>query len=286
MQALTVARLGIAIGVLVLAAKWIAWRVTGSVALYSDALESIVNVIAATAAYGALRVARQPPDEDHPWGHGKAEYFSAVLEGVLISLAAVAIIHESIPKLLDPQPAESLGTGILFSTGASIANGLFAWFLLRAARHHRSPALRADGLHLLTDVWTTAGVVVGILAARWTGWWVLDPLLALGVALNILWVGWGVVRSSTGALMDEQLPNDELERLRALIVRTAAPNRIEGLRARRAGHHTFAEVRLIVPPVMTVGDSHHLCDRLEDVVRDEFDGAELIVHVEPEPDSN
>jgi cation diffusion facilitator family transporter len=282
MKPLNVARLAIAVGLLVLAAKYLAWQITGSVALYSDALESIVNVIAAVGAYGAVRVSRQPPDAEHPWGHGKAEYFSAVAEGVLIALAALAIVREALPRVFDPVPAEELGVGTLFSVGATAANGALGWLLVRAGRETRSPALRADGLHLLTDVLTTSGVLLGIGLAHLTGWWLLDPLLALVVALQILVVGWNLVRTSTSALMDEGLPPADLAALAASVQASADGARPEGLRARRSGPRLFAELRLLVPASMTVGDSHRICDRIEEAVRADHPDAEVIIHVEPD----
>lgn len=282
MQALTAARLGIATGVLVLAAKYVAWRITGSVALYSDALESIVNVLAAIGAYGAVRVSQQPPDAEHPWGHGKAEYFSAVAEGVLIAVAALAILREALPRLWEPVPAEALGVGTLFSVGATAANGAVGWLLLRAGRRAHSPALQADGVHLLTDVVTTGGVLLGVGLAKLTGWWTLDPLLAIAVALQILVVGWRLVRTSTSALLDEAVPKAALEELEALVRSHANGARPEGLRARRSGPRLFAEVRLLVPAQMTVGESHRICDQIENAVQEAHPESELIIHVEPE----
>lgn len=271
----------IGVGVAVLAAKIVAWRLTGSVALYSDALESIVNVAAAVFAAWALQVAARPPDQDHPWGHGKAEYFSAVVEGVLVVVAAFAIAREAWSRLGSPEPVEQFGLGMLVSLGATAANGALAAYLLRTSQRLRSPALRADGMHLLSDVITTGGVLVGISVAWLTGWWILDPIIALVVAVHIVRLGVGIVRESLGGLMDEALPEAELGRVRDALEREASPWHIEGLRARRAGRRTFVELRLLVAADMSVGESHALCDRLEDAAHQVIDGAEVTVHVEP-----
>lgn len=271
------------VGVAVLVAKLVAWRLTGSVALYSDALESTVNVLAAAFAWWALRIAAQPPDEDHPWGHAKAEHFSAGAEGALIAIAAVSILYEAIPKLFNPQPIEQFGLGATVSIGASVANGLLGWFLIRRGTALSSPALRADGLHVLSDVVTTAGVLVGIVLARATGLLILDPLLACAVALHIVRIGWRLVRESVDALMDTAVSAEEQDRLDAIVAEIAEPGggRVTSLKARRAGATLFVEVNLDVPGQATVAASHALCDRIEEGVEHVFEGAHVVVHVEP-----
>lgn len=274
------------VGIAVLVAKLGAWQITGSVALYSDALESTVNVLAAAFAWWALRIAAQPPDDDHPWGHAKAEHFSAGAEGALIAIAAISILYEAIPKLFHPQEVEQFGLGAALSVGASIANGLLGWFLIRRGKALSSPALRADGQHVLSDVITTAGVLIGILLARFTGLWILDPLLACVVALHIIRIGWKLVRESVDALMDTAVSLEEQAQLDAIVadVTEQGGGRLSSLKARRAGATLFVEVNLDVPAQATVAASHALCDRIEAGVERIFEGAHTVVHVEPYED--
>ena len=206
MNPIVAAGLSIVVGVVVFALKYAAYRLTGSVSLYSDALESIVNVVAAGAAVFSIRVAAQPPDLKHPFGHSKAEYFSAVLEGGLILFAAVEIVRTAWDRFLEPIALTGLSLGVTLALLATVLNGAMAAFLVWNGRRQHSPALVADGKHLWTDVVSTIGVVAGVGLAAWTGWWVLDPLLALLVACAILWVGGRLVWSSIGGLMDESLP--------------------------------------------------------------------------------
>lgn len=269
--------------------KWLAYALTGSVALYSDALESIVNIVAAGAALIAVLVSRRPADSNHPYGHTKAEYFSAVLEGVLIVLAALAIVREAWPKLITPEPIAQLGTGMLVSLGASGLNALLGWFLIRSGRKARSPAVVADGQHILTDVLTSVGVLVGIGLAWLSGWWVLDPLLAIAVAINILWVGWRLVRDSVGGLMDESIPELELADIRNALNYALGGLASEGkvlevhdLRTRRAGPRTFVEFHLVVPGSTSVEQAHQICDRLENALKAQIDGVHTTIHVEPD----
>ena len=273
----------VAVGLLVLGIKSVAWLMTGSVALLSDAAESIVNVATAVAAFLAVRWAARPADEDHPFGHHKAEYFSAVLEGVLIVVAAVFILNEAWQGLRAPQlltaPWQGLGINLL----ASVVNGAWCWVLLRAARQFRSPALQADGKHLLSDVVSSVGVTLGVVAAMLSGWAWLDPALAGLVALNILWSGWSVVRSSVGGLMDESVPEADLIAMRE-VISTNADGAVEAhdLRARHAGSATFVEFHLVVPGDMTVEAAHDICDRLEEALKAEILGARVTIHVEPD----
>ena len=263
-DALGIARVSIGVGLLVLAIKTFAWWITGSVALLSDALESIVNVATAIAALVALRVAGRPADANHPFGHHKAEYLSAVLEGVLIVITAALILHSSARGLLNPQPLVEPFLGLGVNLIAGVINGIWAFVLLRAGRRFASPALSADGRHLLADVVSSAGVTVGVAAAVLTGWHWLDPALAALVAVNILWSGWIVIRGSLGGLMDESVPEADLAQMRTL-VRAHGEGAIEAhdLRARHAGAATFIEFHLVVPAEMTVLDAHAICDRVE-----------------------
>lgn len=278
------ARLSLVVALLVLGLKAFAYLLTGSVALLSDALESLVNVAAALLALLAIRFAQRPPDETHPFGHSKAEYFSAVLEGVLVVLAAFLIAKESIPRLLHPRPLGDLGPGLLVSLLASLINGLLAWHLLRQGRRLRSPALTADGYHVLSDVLTSVGVLVGVGLAWLTGFWVLDPLLALVVAGNILLMGLRLVRQSVGGLMDEGLSGAEVEGIRKAIARVLQGRALEvhDLKTRRAGPRAFLEFHLVVPGSMSVEEAHRLCDELERALEGEFPGLSVTIHVEPE----
>jgi cation diffusion facilitator family transporter len=278
-----VALASVGVGLVVLALKLVAWRLTGSIALYSDALESIINVVAAVAALIALRIAAKPPDEEHPYGHYKAEYFSAVLEGIMIAGAALAILWKAYHGLVHPQPIEAAASGIAVNIAAGIVNGCWAWLLLRWGRRWRSPALRASSGHLFTDVWTSVGVVAGVALASVTGWLALDPLVAGLVALNILWSGWNMVRQSVNGLMDAAVPADTMCRIKELIS-CHAEGAVEAhdLRTRQVGRAIFIEFHLVVPGAMSVFDSHAICDRLEQTLRAEIQGARVTIHVEPE----
>jgi cation diffusion facilitator family transporter len=279
------AKLSVAVAVTVLALKAVAWRVTGSVALGSDAMESIVNVAAALAMWAAVRVAQRPPDANHPFGHGKAEYLSAVLEGVLVLVAAVEIAREALPRVLHPRAAEALGLGVAFSLAATALNGALGLYLLRKGRAHRSPALHADGVHVLTDVATSAGVLVGVGLARLTGRWVLDAVLALIVAAQIVWAGYGLVRRSVGGLMDETLDPAEASALRALIesaARAGGAVEVHGFRMRSAGSAVFCDLHMVVPGAMSVAAAHALCDEVERAVERAHPHVDVTIHVEPE----
>lgn len=278
------ARWSVAVGLAVLLLKLGAWSLTRSVALLSDALESVVNVVAALVMLRAVQVARRPADEDHPFGHGKAEYASAVLEGLLIGLAAAVTLYAAWGRLLTPRPLERVAGGVAVSAIATAANAALGAHLLRVGRRVKSLALEADGHHVLADVFTSVGVVLGVGAARATGWWRLDPIVALLVALNILWVGLRLVRRSMGALMDE-LPDVEearaLERELDATARSLGALGAQGLRLRSAGPGTQADVRLLVDPDMSAGDAHALGDALTAAARAAHPGLELLVHVEP-----
>ena len=278
------ARLSLVVALLVLGLKAFAYLLTGSVALLSDALESTVNVAATLLALFAIRFAQRPPDETHPFGHSKAEYFSAVLEGVLVVLAAFLIAKESIPRLLHPRPLGDLGPGLLVSLLASLINGLLAWHLLRQGRRLRSPALTADGYHVLSDVLTSVGGLAGVSLAWATGLWVLDPLLALLVAGDILLMGFRLVRQSMGGLMDEGLSPAEVSRIRKTIAEALGGRALEvhDLKTRKAGNRAFLEFHLVVPGSMTVEDAHRLCDELERALEESFPGLAVTIHVEPE----
>jgi cation diffusion facilitator family transporter len=271
------------VALLVLGLKAVAYLLTGSVALYSDALESIINVVAALGAYFALRLSSRPADAGHPYGHSKAEYFSAVTEGVLIVLAAVSIIREALPVLQNPRVVEAPLLGLAISAGASVINLVWARLLLRIGRERRSPALTADGKHVMSDVVTSVGVLGGVLVARLTGWFILDPLLAILVALNILWSGYGLVRDSVGGLMDAAVdPSTERSIRQAMSEHADGALEAHDLRTRHAGAVTFIEFHLVVPGAMSVQEAHDICDRLEDAIRAVVEGASVTIHVEPQ----
>ncbi|MFT2719423.1 cation diffusion facilitator family transporter [Deinococcus sp. A31D244] len=277
----------ILVAVVVLSLKYVAYLMTGSVALYSDALESIINVAAAVAALIALRVAARPADANHPYGHTKAEYFSAVAEGVLIVLAAAAIVREALPALLNPATLpEQAGLGLAglgVNLGAGVLNAVWASVLLRQGRALRSPALLADGRHIFSDVVTSVGVLLGVLAARLTGQAWLDPLLAILVALNILWSGWLLVRESVGGLMDAAVePDTEAKIRQAMSLHGQGALEMHDLRTRHAGSVTFIEFHMVVPGDMTVQEAHSICDRLEDAIRAETPQSSISIHVEPQ----
>ncbi len=271
------------VGLVVLALKLIAWRMTGSVALYSDAMESIVNVATALAALVAVRIALRPADANHPYGHHKAEYFAAVMEGVMIVVAALLILHKAWQGVLAPQPLDAPVEGLAINAAASVLNGLWCWVLIRQGRKLRSPALEADGRHLFTDVVSSIGVIVGVALAVATGWLVLAPLLAALVALNILWSGWKVTKESMSGLMDEAAPDDMLAAIRGVISREAVGAlEAHDVRTRVAGRVTFIDFHLVVPGDSTVEAAHNICDRIEAVLKDEVPGAQITIHIEPE----
>ncbi|GAA5511841.1 ferrous-iron efflux pump FieF [Deinococcus carri] len=273
----------VVVAAVVLGLKFLAYLLTGSVALYSDALESIINVAAALTALIALRVAARPADANHPYGHSKAEYFSAVAEGVLIVLAAVSIAREAIPALQHPRAVDAAPAGLLVNLGAGVLNALWAGVLLREGRAARSPALLADGKHILTDVVTSVGVLVGVLLAGLTGLHWLDPLLALLVAVNILWSGWGLMRESVGGLMDAGVdPVTEIRIRQVMSEHAEGALEMHDLRTRHAGSMTFVEFHLVVPGTMSVQEAHAICDRLEDAIQSELPGASVTIHVEPQ----
>ncbi|MCB9786901.1 MAG: cation transporter [Deltaproteobacteria bacterium] len=279
-------RISFIVGVFILAAKYLAWLATGSVALYSDALESIVNVVAAGAAWYAIHLAGEPADDNHHYGHDKAEYFSAVLEGGLVLVAAFAIVSAAFERLRHAVALDSLGLGFALSVAASVANGVLAAWLVRTGRREKSPALQADGMHLWTDVFTTAGVLIGLGLAWFTGLWILDPIVAILVALNIVRVAWGLIRGAIRGLMDEALPEDEIEAIHATVTEhLGAAQQAHDLRTRRAGRRIFIQFHLVVPARMTVRASHAICDEIEAALAARFGDVLVTIHVEPEQEA-
>ena len=274
--------LSIAAALATMALKGVAYFITGSVGLLSDALESLVNLAGALMALAMLSVAARPPDEDHAYGHGKAEYFSAGAEGALIVIAALSIAVAAVERLLHPRPLEQLGLGLAVSVVAALLNLGVALVLLRAARTHRSATLQASSHHLMTDVWTTVGVLVGVGLVAVTGWLVLDPLVAIFVAANIVWTGSRILRDSVAGLMDAALPASELAVLRQLLDRYAAEGvEYHALRTRRAGANRFVSVHVLVPPDWSVQQGHDLLERIEAEIRRALPPVSVLTHLEP-----
>lgn len=277
-----VAQGSIGVGLAVLGLKLVAWRLTGSVALYSDAMESIVNVAAAIAAYLAIRIGSRPPDRRHPYGHTKVEYFSAVFVGVLIVLAALSIAREAYVAVWSPKILEAPLPGLAVNVLAGLVNALWCWRLISTGRAHGSPALVADGKHLLSDVVSSLGVLAGVALAIATGWALLDPLLAGLVAINILVSGWRLIQTSLGALMDEAVDDRTLASIAAAIASDGGGAlQAHDVKTRRAGRATFIEFHLVVPAAMSVGDAHGICDRLETAIGAIVTGAAVTIHLEP-----
>ncbi len=283
---LRLAAWSVLVGLVVFGLKWTAWLLTGSVGIYSDALESIVNIVAAAMALGALAVSARPADESHPFGHTKAEYFSAVIEGALILLAAYEMIRAAWHRFLHPQPFAQPALGLAVLALAALLMGGWAWLLLAQGRRARSPALVADAWHLFSDVIATAGVLLGAGLAWLLGWWWLDPVVAILVALNILWVGLKLVRGSVGGLMDEALPEEKVAQIRKVIgANLAGALEYHDLRTRAAGPRAFVEFHLVVPGKMPVEEAHAITDRLERALASEVPGLVTIIHVEPESEA-
>lgn len=270
------------IGVLVMALKFGAFWLTGSVALYSDALESIINIAAAVFAFVAIRVAARPADDEHPFGHHKAEYFSAVIEAALVVVAALLILREAYFGILAPKPIDAPYVGLAINAVASVINGAWGFALLQQGRSWRSPALVADARHVLSDVLTSVGVLVGVVLVLITGTLVLDPLVAALVALHILWSGWTMLRDSVNGLMDQAATPEMIQKIRLLISQHGeGALEAHDVRTRHAGSATFIEFHLVVPGEMTVSDSHAICDRLEETIEAAIEGAAVTIHVEP-----
>jgi cation diffusion facilitator family transporter len=282
-RAIRLAAGSVGIAITVLGLKAVAWWLTGSVALLADALESVVNVAAAVAALLAIRLSATPPDANHPYGHAKAEYFSAVLEGALIIVASMLILNEAWGAFRNPHVPQVPWTGLAISVVATAMNCAWALLLRREGKQLRSPALLADARHLFSDVVTSGGVVVGVALVAITGLLWFDPLLAALTAVNILFSGWQLLRESVGGLMDEGVEPALLSRIRALMAQEAeGALEIHDLRTRHSGRTTFVEFHLVVPGDMTVSQAHEICDRIEAALKDELGAAVITIHVEPE----
>ena len=277
--------LSIGTAVLTIVLKALAYGLTGSVGLLSDALESLVNLVAAIMALAMLTIAARPADEMHAFGYGKAEYFSSGLEGALILLAAASIGWTAVPRLFAPQPLEHIGIGLAISVLASAINFWVARVLMNAGKEYRSITLEADAHHLLTDVWTSAGVVLGVGVVALTGWVRLDPIIALIVAANILRIGWRLLGRSVSGLMDATLPAAERDAIKQVLNRYESQGiQYHALRTRQAGTRAFVSLHVLVPRDWTVQRGHDLLEQLERDIRAAVPGAQLFTHLEPQGD--
>ena len=277
------AAVNIAVAAAVMAIKYLAYLASGSVALYSDALESIVNVMTAIAALIAIRIGSKPADADHPFGHHKAEFFAAIFEGAMIIVAAILIITKAYAAIRLGNTLDSPGLGIAINASAAMINAGWAWLLIERGKAWRSPALAADGWHLVTDVVTSAGVLIGLGLVILTGWHVLDSLLAMAVALNILWTGYGIALASMSSLLDQAASPEIEQRIRRVIEANGhGALQAHDIRTRQAGRALFIEFHLVVPGTMTVEAAHVICDRLEDAIEADIAGSEAVIHVEPD----
>ena len=265
-----------------IALKLLAWHFTGSVGLLSDALESLVNVAAAAAALGALLVSSMPPDEEHAFGHDKIEFFASGLEGGLILTAAAAILWTALPRLFDPQPIQEVGTGLCVSALASGLNLIVGRLLIAKGRAADSPVLVADGQHLLSDVISSAGVLLGIALAWMTGWHVIDPLIALAVAAFILRMGFVLVRNSVHGLLDRSLPVEDMAKVREVLQRYESDQiRFHALRTRASGSRKFVALHVLVPDEWTVRRGHDLLEQIEQELRLALPSGQIFTHLEP-----
>lgn len=273
--------LSIAAAVSTISLKMAAWRITGSVGLLSDALESIVNLVGAVMALAMLTIAGRPPDEDHAYGHGKAEYFSSGAEGTLILIAAGSIVATAVGRLLAPVPLDQVGLGLAISVAASLINLGVALVLLKVGRRHDSITLEANAHHLLTDVWTSAGVVLAVGLTWITGWHRLDPIMALIVAANIVWTGGRIVRRSVAGLMDSAVPEGERAQIQKILSEFAQEGiQFHALRTRQAGNRRFVSVHVVVPGNWTVHRGHEFVEQVEEAIRQALAGSTVFTHLE------
>ncbi len=275
--------LSIAAAIATIGLKSGAYMLTGSVGLLSDALESVVNLVAAIVALGILTIAARPPDDEHAYGHGKAEYFSSGVEGGLILIAAASIIYTAVQRLIAPQPIEQIGLGLTISVGASAINFIVARILLRAGQLNHSITLEADAHHLMTDVWTSVGVVGGIGAVALTGWDRLDPIIAMIVAANIVWSGVRLLQRSALGLLDTALSAEDRALVVAILTKYSEREGIQyhALRTREAAARRFVSVHILVPGAWTVAHGHTLLERIESDVREALPGTSVFTHLEP-----
>ena len=275
--------LSIAAGVATILLKFYAYHVTGSMGFMSDALESFVNLFAAVFGLVMLNISQKPADEGHEFGHSKAEYFSSAMEGALILIAALSIIRSAIPRIIEPKPLENLNTGLLFSLLASVVNLVVGLTLIKNGKEKRSLLLEADGRHLMTDVWTSAGVIAGIVIVKFTGWLIIDPVIAILVALNIIYTGYKLIGRSASGLMDATIPEEDLRKIRVYLD-SLQEKQIEyhSLMTRTAGQRKFISLHLLVPGEWTVKQGHDCADDVEETIIGLFDEPVTVsTHIEP-----
>jgi len=278
--------LSIAAGIATILLKFAAYRVTGSIGFFSDALESIVNLLAASFGLVMLHVSEKPADEGHEFGHSKAEYFSSAIEGSLILLAAFSIIWSAIPRLMHPIALENINIGLLFSIGASLVNLAVGQVLIHNGKKNKSLLVEADGKHLMTDVWTSAGVIAGILLVKFTGILILDPIIAILVALNIVYTGYHLISRSTNGLMDASISETEINQVKKYLDGLKEKNiTYHSLMTRQAGQRKFISFHLLVPGAWTVQQGHENADIIEETIEDMFDEPVTVTsHIEPVED--
>ncbi len=278
--------LSIAAGIATILLKFAAYRVTGSIGFFSDALESIVNLLAASFGLIMLHVSEKPADEGHEFGHSKAEYFSSAIEGALILLAAFSIIWSAIPRLINPITLENINIGLLFSVGASLVNLTVGQILIRNGKKNKSLLVEADGKHLMTDVWTSAGVIIGIFMVKITGILILDPIIAILVALNIVYTGYRLISRSTNGLMDASISESEINQVKKYLDSLKEKNiTYHSLMTRQAGQRKFISFHLLVPGAWTVQQGHENADMIEETIEDMFDEPVTVTsHIEPVED--
>jgi len=274
--------LAIAGAVITIALKTAAYFLTGSVGLLSDALESVVNLVAAVIALAALTIAHRPPDEEHSYGHTKAEYFSSIIEGVLIIVAAIVIGYASIERLFNPQAIELVNIGLIIATLASVVNFFIARALLKAGKKYNSITLEADAHHLFTDVWTSVGVIVGVGIVAITNITMLDPIIALLVALNIVYTGYQLIKRSALGFMDTAIAQEERDKIRLILEKhTGKTIQYHGLRTRQSGRRRFISFHLLVPGTWSVQKGHDLAEAVEKDIRDAIPDVTVLTHLEP-----
>ncbi len=275
--------LSILAAILTIGLKASAYFYTGSVGLLSDALESVINLIAAIVALSIIKIAAQPPDDDHAFGHDKAEYFASGIEGTLIFFAAIGIVYTAVPRFFSPQPLEHLGVGLIVSLAATLINLFVGLLLIKVGKREHSIVLEADGQHLLTDVWTSVGVVLGIVIVGLTGWFIIDPIVALIVAVNVVWTGFQLIKRSALGLMDTTASPETHEKIRLVLASYVAEKGIDyhALRTRQSGARHFISVHILVPDEWTVQKGHDLTEEIEMEICNVIPESTVFTHLEP-----
>jgi cation diffusion facilitator family transporter len=277
--------LSIAAALFTMVVKFIGYFLTGSVGLFSDAAESIVNLVAALVGFWALTLASRPADEEHTYGHTKSEYFASGVEGALILVAAIIIAIEALPRLLHPASIDQAGLGLAFSASGALVNGILAWFMLRAGKRQRSVTLQADAHHLFADVYTTVGVFIGIILVVISGWNILDPIVALLVALNVMWTGFKLLRQTGLGLLDTALPHEDLAQINTIFDHYREQGiDFHALRSRESGSRRFVSFHVIVPGSWSVLKGHAMCEKIELELRRTFPECTVFTHLEPKED--